>query len=228
VTVGGNVRLEVLDWGGNGRPVLFIGGYLTDHAHDAIAPKLTDRFHVYALTRDGDLSAGEGRSFSGCRHAELRMHPALTKFRADVDAEFGFLEKELGFRKERGQRPSNEFAIWFVNATTRILVEGINWGGSARVAFGSVGPLDQFENFDLLDFAAIRCPDQVPIETGSLPGQSQQLRVLSALLRRCGAEVLRGDFSTAPLIRERRQRRVEEWEQEQSRRGRPRTRPSDT
>jgi hypothetical protein len=53
VTVGGNVRLEVLDWGGNGRPVFFIGGYLTDHAHDAIAPKLTDRFHVYALTRRG-------------------------------------------------------------------------------------------------------------------------------------------------------------------------------
>jgi hypothetical protein len=25
VTVDGNVRLEVLDWGGNGRPVLFIG-----------------------------------------------------------------------------------------------------------------------------------------------------------------------------------------------------------
>jgi hypothetical protein len=47
------VRLEVLDWGGNGRPVFFIGGYLTDHAHDAIAPKLTDRFHVYALTRRG-------------------------------------------------------------------------------------------------------------------------------------------------------------------------------
>ena len=53
VTVDGNVRLEVLDWGGNGRPLLFIGCYLTGHVYDAIAPKLTDRFHVYALTRRG-------------------------------------------------------------------------------------------------------------------------------------------------------------------------------
>ena len=53
VTVDGNVRLEVLDWGGTGRPVLFIGCYLTGHVYDAIAPKLTDRFRVYALTRRG-------------------------------------------------------------------------------------------------------------------------------------------------------------------------------
>ena len=53
VTVDGNVRLEVLGWGGTGRPVLFIGCYLTGHVYDAIAPKLTDRFRVYALTRRG-------------------------------------------------------------------------------------------------------------------------------------------------------------------------------
>jgi non-heme chloroperoxidase len=53
VTVDGNVRLEVLDWGGTGRPLLFIGCYLTGHVYDAIAPKLTDQFHVFALTRRG-------------------------------------------------------------------------------------------------------------------------------------------------------------------------------
>jgi non-heme chloroperoxidase len=53
VTVEPNVRLEVLDWGGTGRPLLFIGCYLTGHVYDAIAPKLTDEFHVYALTRRG-------------------------------------------------------------------------------------------------------------------------------------------------------------------------------
>jgi non-heme chloroperoxidase len=53
VTVDSSVRLEVLDWGGNGRPLLFIGCYLTGHVYDVIAPKLTDRFHVYALTRRG-------------------------------------------------------------------------------------------------------------------------------------------------------------------------------
>lgn len=53
VTVDSSVRLEVLDWGGTGRPLLFIGCYLTGHVYDDIAPKLIDRFHVYAVTRRG-------------------------------------------------------------------------------------------------------------------------------------------------------------------------------
>ena len=53
VTVDASVRLEVLDWGGTGRPVLFVGCYLSGHVYDEIAPKLKDRFHVYAVTRRG-------------------------------------------------------------------------------------------------------------------------------------------------------------------------------
>jgi len=53
VTVESSVRLEVLDWGGSGRPIVFVGCDLTAHAYDEIAPKLTDRFHVYAVTRRG-------------------------------------------------------------------------------------------------------------------------------------------------------------------------------
>jgi len=53
VTVDSSVRLEVLDWGGTGRPILFVGCYLTAHVYDDIAPKLIDRFHVYAVTRRG-------------------------------------------------------------------------------------------------------------------------------------------------------------------------------
>ena len=53
VTVDKAVRLEVLDWGGTGRPLVFVGCYFTAHVHDNIAPKLTDRFRVYAITRRG-------------------------------------------------------------------------------------------------------------------------------------------------------------------------------
>jgi non-heme chloroperoxidase len=53
VAVEPSVRLEVLDWGGMGRPLVFLGCYLTGHVFDEIAPKLTDRFHVYGLTRRG-------------------------------------------------------------------------------------------------------------------------------------------------------------------------------
>lgn len=53
VTVDSSVRLEVLDWAGTGRPILFVGCYLSGHVYDDIAPKLTDQFHVYAVTRRG-------------------------------------------------------------------------------------------------------------------------------------------------------------------------------
>jgi non-heme chloroperoxidase len=53
VSVDKSVRLEVLDWGGTGRPILFVGCYLTAHVYDDIAPKLTDQFHVFAVTRRG-------------------------------------------------------------------------------------------------------------------------------------------------------------------------------
>lgn len=53
VPVESTVRLEVLDWGGSGRPILFLGCYITGHAFDDIGPKLIDQFHVYAFTRRG-------------------------------------------------------------------------------------------------------------------------------------------------------------------------------
>lgn len=53
VTVEDGVRLEVLDWGGTGRPCVLLAGYLTAHAYDDFAPKLTETCHVYGITRRG-------------------------------------------------------------------------------------------------------------------------------------------------------------------------------
>jgi len=54
VTVDKDVRLEVLDWGGSGRPiVLLAGGGNTAHVFDDFAPKLTAHYHVYGVTRRG-------------------------------------------------------------------------------------------------------------------------------------------------------------------------------
>jgi len=59
VTVDKNVRLEVLDWGGSGRPlVLLAGGGDTAHVFDDFAPKLTLTFHVYGITRRGFGESG--------------------------------------------------------------------------------------------------------------------------------------------------------------------------
>src|ERR1700733_1013670 len=54
VAVEKDVRLEVLDWGGTGRPiVLLAGGGNTAHIFDDFAPKLTAHNHVYGITRRG-------------------------------------------------------------------------------------------------------------------------------------------------------------------------------
>jgi non-heme chloroperoxidase len=59
VTVEKGVRLEVLDWGGSGRPlVLLAGGGDTAHVFDDFAPKLTTNFHVYGITRRGFGQSG--------------------------------------------------------------------------------------------------------------------------------------------------------------------------
>jgi pimeloyl-ACP methyl ester carboxylesterase len=60
VTVDKDVKLEVLDYGGTGRPLVFLaGGGNSAHVWDTFAPKFTSAYHVYAITRrgTGDSSA---------------------------------------------------------------------------------------------------------------------------------------------------------------------------
>jgi pimeloyl-ACP methyl ester carboxylesterase len=54
VTVDHDVKLEVLDFGGTGRPVVLLTG-MGDNAHtyDKFAPKLVPAYRVYAITRRG-------------------------------------------------------------------------------------------------------------------------------------------------------------------------------
>src|SRR5262249_3174872 len=59
VAVEKSVRLELLDWGGSGRPVVLLaGGGNTAHVFDEFAPKLAGAFHVYGLTRRGFGASG--------------------------------------------------------------------------------------------------------------------------------------------------------------------------
>lgn len=59
VAVEQGVRLEVLDWGGTGRPlILLAGGGNTAHVFNDFGPKLTADYHVYALTRRGFGASG--------------------------------------------------------------------------------------------------------------------------------------------------------------------------
>jgi pimeloyl-ACP methyl ester carboxylesterase len=59
VTVDKDVRLEVLDWGGSGKPIILLaGGGNTAHVFDNFAPKLTAHYHVYGITRRGFGASG--------------------------------------------------------------------------------------------------------------------------------------------------------------------------
>ncbi len=54
VAVDQDVKLEVLDWGGTGKPVVLLTGLgNTAHVYDEFAPKLTGKYHVYGITRRG-------------------------------------------------------------------------------------------------------------------------------------------------------------------------------
>ena len=54
VTVERDVNLEVLDWGGSGRPLILLAGAgNTAHVFDHFAPKLTAQHRVYGITRRG-------------------------------------------------------------------------------------------------------------------------------------------------------------------------------
>jgi len=75
VSVAPGVRLEVLDWGGSGPPLVFLSG-LQDVAHgfDDFAPEFTHDHHVVAITRRGYGASSQphsGYDIAG-RVADLR------------------------------------------------------------------------------------------------------------------------------------------------------------
>src|SRR6516164_7195854 len=70
VTVEEGVRLEVLDWGGEGRPVVLLAGLgNTARIFDEFAVKLSGPYHVYGITRRG--YGASSRPLSG--HSEQRL-----------------------------------------------------------------------------------------------------------------------------------------------------------
>jgi len=73
VTVDKDVKLEVLDWGGTGRPVVLLTGLgNTAHIFDKLAPKLTATYHVYGITRRG-FGASSSPAYDTVNYAADRL-----------------------------------------------------------------------------------------------------------------------------------------------------------
>src|SRR5271170_6843019 len=66
VTVEQGVQLEVLDWGGSGRPLIFLAGAGdTAHRFDGFAPQFTNQHHVYGITRRGSGASSQPAPANG-------------------------------------------------------------------------------------------------------------------------------------------------------------------
>jgi non-heme chloroperoxidase len=73
ITVADGVQLEVLDWGGTGRPLVFLAGLgPTGHDFDSFAPRFTAGHHVYAITRRG-FGASSKPSPDGSNYSAERL-----------------------------------------------------------------------------------------------------------------------------------------------------------
>lgn len=60
VTTAPGVSLEVIDWGGSGRPLVFLpGGGLSAHQYDDFAPPLADAHRVLAISRRGSGASSD-------------------------------------------------------------------------------------------------------------------------------------------------------------------------
>jgi non-heme chloroperoxidase len=84
VTVDDGVRLEVLDWGGSGRPVVLLaGGGNTAHVFDDLAPKLAAHSRVYGITRRGFGGSGFAESPSPAERLRDDVLSALDELGLD-------------------------------------------------------------------------------------------------------------------------------------------------
>src|SRR5262245_2077899 len=124
-------------------------------------------------------------------HDKKLVPPTPAEFRAQARQAFAFLAREFGFREEAIPAGlHNPVAVWFVNETTRVVIEGINYGVNARVAIGRCGQPDEFENNDLHDLATVCRPtlalNEEQMRAEEQGGQWVQLPRMAAWLRECG------------------------------------------
>lgn len=83
VTVEPGVRLEVLDWGGTGNPMIFLAGAgNTAHAFDNFAPKFTGSHHVYGITRKASGASSKPAPANGNYTADALADDVLAVMRA--------------------------------------------------------------------------------------------------------------------------------------------------
>lgn len=131
VVVARGVELEVLDWGGNGPPVVFIpGSGQTAHSFDTFAPRLRDAYHLYGITRRGigaSTHTLEGFDTPTRTHDILAVLDSLGIQRA-VLAGHSFAGDEL-----------SKFAVTYPDRVRALVyLEAYDYGPAHALAFGAL------------------------------------------------------------------------------------------
>lgn len=126
VTTAPGVSLEVIDWGGSGRPLVFLpGGGFSARQFDDFAPPLADQFRVIGISRRGSGASSDvppdslgelvddivavldsmdvgravliGHSFAGAEMALFgERHPARCAGLVYLDAAYDYTDEEIG------------------------------------------------------------------------------------------------------------------------------------
>jgi hypothetical protein len=123
--------------------------------------------------------------------------PTLSEFKTVVREAFGYLRRDFAFREEEppaSQVEGNPFVVWFVNATTLVQVQGINWGFAAQVILGPADAGAEWHaTVPLWAIVKHRRPDLYD-ESARSPGQLGDIRDYAHALREAASDVLTGDF----------------------------------
>jgi len=124
--------------------------------------------------------------------------PTLIEFQNAVRDAFGYLGREFGFREVEPpakQLEVNPFILWFVNSTTLVQVQGINWGFAAQVILGPADAgSDWHATVPLWPIIKRRRPE-LYAKSLSSPGQLGDIGDYAYALRETASDVLRGDFA---------------------------------
>ncbi len=118
-------------------------------------------------------------------------------FQRLVRKEFDFLGKDFGFTEEKEERlteRSHAFVISYANKTTRVLVEGVNWGDGAMVYLGPnrAKPDNRFSMVPL--WSIEKNMEDVP-KSVTIGDQAQQIRSSAEFIKVYSKSVLVGDFT---------------------------------
>lgn len=137
------------------------------------------------------------------------------EFISHCKKEFGFLSQDYGFTLEPlpKEKYINEYQARFVSHTTRIAIEGVNWGFNIDIRISSINPDEmKHQSYCFNDLLTIRNVQvEIPeLESDTIPGEVQveQMKKYAVLLKACAEDILKGDHSCFAQLAEKIDQRI--------------------